>query len=53
MNNLLYNSNLANNFFKLRTNIKLNSRQFLKHLYLHTLAKLNTAEEIELRSLSV
>jgi len=41
-------------FFKLRTNRKLSKRQFLKHRYLHVLAKLATAEEgIELWSLSV
>jgi len=39
-------------FFKLKTNIKINTRQFLKHRYLHALAKLATAEGIELRSLS-
>jgi len=30
----------------------LNTRQFLKHIYLHALAKLATAEGFELRSLS-
>jgi len=30
----------------------LNTRQFLKHWYLHALAKLATVERIELRSLS-
>jgi len=33
--------------------INLKAREFLKHRYLHALAKLATAEGIELRSLSV
>jgi len=32
---------------------KLNTRQFLKHRYLHALAKLAMAEGIELRNLSI
>jgi len=33
---------------KLRTNIKINARQFFKHRYIHALVKLATAERIEL-----
>jgi len=35
------------------TNIDLNTKQFLKHMYLYALAKLATAEGFKLSSLSV
>jgi len=37
-------------FFKTKDEQKSNTRQFLKHRYLHALAKLATTEGIELRS---
>jgi len=39
-------------FLKLRTNIKINTRQFSEHRYIHAVAKLATAKKIELPSRS-
>jgi len=51
---LFYNKLYYIYFFQLRTNIKMNTRQFLNtyRYYLHALAKSATAEGIELLSLS-
>jgi len=42
------NSYTIRKFFLLRTNIKINTRQFFKHMHIHALAKLAIAEGIDL-----
>jgi len=44
--------NVTIDFFKLKTNIKISTKQFFEHRYARILAKSALAEEIELPSLS-